>query len=78
LRFLLLMSQPPVRQNRLVLQCEECRRKAETFELGWSAFYVQDPDEGGDAELVMYCADCLRREFGGSLRWLTAPTRQAS
>ena len=44
---------------------------ADTFELGWSVFRVEDPDAPGTTTLVTYCADCLAREFGGLLRWLT-------
>ena len=44
---------------------------ADTFELGWSVFRVEDPDAPGTTILVTYCADCLAREFGGLLCWLT-------
>jgi hypothetical protein len=44
---------------------------ADTFEQGWSVFRVADPDCPGCTMLVTYCADCLAREFGGLLRWLT-------
>ena len=54
-----------------MLECVECGATIESYELGWSAFYVDDPDEGGQPELVTYCAECLDREFGGFLRWLT-------
>jgi hypothetical protein len=54
-----------------VLACTECGRTADTFELGWSVFRIEDPDSPGTTTLVTYCADCLAREFGGLLRWLT-------
>jgi hypothetical protein len=68
----------PLRENRPVLQCEECKAKTDSFELGWSVFNVEDPDEGGAPELVSYCADCLAREFGGLLRSLTSAGRAAN
>jgi len=54
-----------------VLACTECGRTVDTFEQGWSVFRVADPDYPGCTMLVTYCADCLAREFGGLLRWLT-------
>lgn len=61
-----------------MLECEECRRTAENFELGWSAFYVPDPDEGDDADVVAYRPECLAREFGGVLHRVAAPAPQRS
>jgi hypothetical protein len=62
-----------------VLACTECWKTADSFELGWSAFSVEDPDAPGVKLLLTYCADCLAREFGGLLRWLTylGPGRSA-
>jgi hypothetical protein len=54
-----------------VLACTECGKTADSFELGWSAFNIEDPDTPGEMMLLTYCADCLAREFGGLLRWLT-------
>jgi hypothetical protein len=45
--------------------------KGRRTELGWSAIRVVDPDGIGEAEIVVYCANCLAREFGGLLLWLT-------
>lgn len=59
-----------------MLVCEECGCTSASFDLGWSAFYVTDPDEESDATLVTYCADCLTREFSGLLRWLTSARRR--
>ena len=53
-----------------MLACIECGTRAPSFELGWSAIRVEDPDGHGDPEVVVYCADCLAREFGGLLIWL--------
>ena len=62
-----------------MLQCQECRKTIHGFELGWSAFFVEDPDESGaPPELVTYCPDCLTREFGGLLYWLAGAPRQRS
>ena len=54
-----------------MLACTECGKTADSFELGWSVFNVDDPDDPAVKLLVTYCADCLAREFGGLLRWLT-------
>jgi hypothetical protein len=54
-----------------MLACIECGARTPSFELGWSAIRVEDPDKHGDAEIVIYCANCLAREFGGLLLWLT-------
>jgi hypothetical protein len=54
-----------------MLACTECGKTGESFERGWSVFSVDDPDNPGLTTLVTYCAECLAREFGGLLRWLT-------
>jgi hypothetical protein len=54
-----------------VLACTECKKTADSFELGWSVFRIEDPDAPGAMALVTYCAECLAREFGGLLQWLT-------
>ena len=54
-----------------MLKCIECGAVATEFETGWSALHVIDPDEGGEPLLVIYCAECLTREFGGLWHWLT-------
>ena len=54
-----------------MLACTECGKTSASFELGWSVFSVEDSDAPGDTTLLTYCADCLAREFGGLLRWLT-------
>jgi hypothetical protein len=54
-----------------MLACTECGKTSEAFELGWSVFRIDDPDVAEATTLVTYCADCLAREFGGLLRWLT-------
>jgi hypothetical protein len=67
-----LSSGGPGRQYRPVFLCEECGASSEQFSAGWSAFYVSDPDRETDERvLLIYCASCLTREFGGILRWLT-------
>ena len=54
-----------------MLACTECGKTADSFELGWSVFSLDDPDAPGEQTLVTYSAECLAREFGGLLRWLT-------
>jgi hypothetical protein len=48
----------------LALQCVECRKDAGEIALGWQAYLVGDPDTEDDEEVVVYCPDCVRREFG--------------
>jgi len=57
------------------LRCEECDAVADGFEPGWSAFYVQDPEEDPEPFLVTYCATCAEREFSGWLRRLSSARR---
>ena len=54
-----------------MLACIECGARSPSFELGWSAIRVEDPDKQDAPEIVVYCADCLAREFSGLLLWLT-------
>jgi hypothetical protein len=62
-----------------MLECIECGARAPSFELGWSAIRVEDPDGASEPEVVIYCASCLAREFGGLLLWLTdARVRQTA
>ena len=53
-----------------MLECLECGRAAGSFELGWSAVQIVDPDGDGDPEVVTYCAQCFAEEFGGLGVWL--------
>ena len=46
------------------LQCVECRKEAGEAAPGWQAYLVSDPDTEYDEEIVVYCPDCARREFG--------------
>ena len=52
-------------QVKSALECIECRKRP-SYEnaAGWQAFLISDPDTGGDEEVVVYCPDCARREFG--------------
>jgi hypothetical protein len=43
------------------VRCVECRREAPVGEHGWRAYLTED--EGKPAEAVLYCPDCVRREF---------------
>ena len=55
-----------------MLECIECGRTAGAFELGWSAVRVVDPDQPGEPEIAVYCAQCFTAEFGGLSAWLEA------
>ena len=47
-----------------MLRCEECEREGSSVEArNWRA-YLTFVEERGPAEVVVYCADCARREFG--------------
>ena len=52
-------------QVRSPIECVECRKEM-NFENspGWQAYIVGDPDREPDEEIVVYCPDCARREFG--------------
>jgi hypothetical protein len=47
-----------------MLRCEECDATAETDSHGWRA-YLGREDEHDAAEVVILCAACAEREFGG-------------
>ena len=51
-------------QTKIALECIECRKEAGEIAPGWQAYLVSDPDIEGDEEIVVYCPDCARREFG--------------
>ena len=52
----------PDRAITLVLQCEECGEVSEGSARGWWA--LPSDDEHEPAEVVVYCPDCAREEFG--------------
>jgi hypothetical protein len=41
-----------------------CLKEAGEIALGWQAYLVGDPDTEDDEEVLVYCPDCARREFG--------------
>lgn len=47
------------------LECVECGRVSRENERGWQAYLTDDEDE--PAEVVVYCPECDKREFGGFL-----------
>ncbi len=49
---------------KIALECVECRKEAGEIAPGGQAFLVGDPDIEDDEEIVVYCPDCARREFG--------------
>jgi DNA-directed RNA polymerase subunit RPC12/RpoP len=49
---------------KIALKCVECGREAGEIAPGWQAYLVSDPDIEDDEEIVVYCPDCARREFG--------------
>ncbi len=49
---------------KIALECVECRKEAGEIAPGWQAFLVGDPDIEGEEEIVVYCPECARREFG--------------
>ena len=52
-------------RSKTALECIECRRRPSYEDAaGWQAFLVGDPDLEDDGEIVVYCPDCARREFG--------------
>jgi hypothetical protein len=57
-------------QAKIALECVECRKEAGEIAPGWQAYLVSDPDIEGDEEIVVYCPDCARREFGPVESWV--------
>jgi hypothetical protein len=48
----------------IALECVECGKGEDEIAPGWQAFLVADPDIEDEEEIVAYCPDCARREFG--------------
>jgi hypothetical protein len=52
------------RSKHATLRCEECKREARSKETrSWRA-YLTVIGENEPAEVVVYCPDCAKREFG--------------
>ena len=52
---------------KAALECVECRKRPSYEDAaGWQAYLVGDPDveDEDEDEIVAYCPDCARREFG--------------
>ena len=50
---------------KAALECVECRKRPSYEDAaGWQAYLVNDPDAKDDEEIVVYCPECARREFG--------------
>jgi hypothetical protein len=50
---------------KAALECVECRKRPSYEDAaGWQAYLVSDPDVKDEEEIVVYCPDCARREFG--------------
>ena len=49
---------------KIALECIECSKGEDEVAPGWQAFLVGDPDIEDDEEIVVYCPECARREFG--------------
>jgi hypothetical protein len=52
-------------QTKPALECVECHKRP-SYEnaAGWQAYLVGGPEVEDDEEIVVYCPDCARREFG--------------
>jgi len=47
------------------IECVECsRRPSYEDAAGWQAFLLRDPETRSEGEIVLYCPDCARLEFG--------------
>ena len=52
-------------QLKSPLVCVECHKRLSYEDAaGWQAYIVGDTEIENDAEVVMYCPACARREFG--------------
>ena len=49
----------------MTLRCVECGATSETGE-GWMAALADTTDDEEPDEIVLYCPECWRREFGDS------------
>jgi hypothetical protein len=52
------------RAKRATLRCEECQREARAEETRRWRAYLTVVEENEPTEVVVYCPDCAKREFG--------------
>jgi hypothetical protein len=57
------------------VRCQECGREAEVeaHAAGWVAYRVDLPDDPDEPEVIVFCPECARREFGDAELETTAP-----
>jgi hypothetical protein len=46
-----------------VIRCAECGTESDELAAGWRAYLAGDFDDEED-ELLLFCPECARREFG--------------
>jgi DNA-directed RNA polymerase subunit RPC12/RpoP len=52
-----------VRQARSAIRCAECGAEVDELAAGWGAYLADDLDDEED-EVLLFCPECARREFG--------------
>jgi hypothetical protein len=60
-----------VREAGSVIRCAEWGAESEELAAGWRAYLAGDFDEDED-EVLLFCPECARREFGPFDEGLTA------
>jgi hypothetical protein len=54
-----------VGQQGSIIRCVECGTESDELAVGWRAHLARDLDQGeNEQEVVLFCPDCARREFG--------------
>ena len=49
--------------NETLLRCVECGAESNELAAGWRAYLTDELDEDEEAEMLMFCPGCARREF---------------
>jgi hypothetical protein len=54
-----------VGQQGSIIRCAECSTESDRLAAGWQAHLARDLDEEeNEQEVVLFCPECARREFG--------------
>jgi hypothetical protein len=44
--------------------CVECGAESDELATGWRAYVLGELDENAEKEVLMFCPECAKREFG--------------
>jgi DNA-directed RNA polymerase subunit RPC12/RpoP len=53
-----------MRQVGTALVCMECGAESDALAYGWRAYLAPAEDEEPEGEILIFCPECARREFG--------------